>query len=122
MAKHRFILHFHDLGIVLLVSDHDFLLSHQVLDTLDLHLCLLKFKFVRASQRELFIKFLLKGNFSIRAHLTDYVDVFYHFIHFKFVLLVASSLLIKLFLQDGDLALELSDNDVILITFSSFLQ
>ena len=121
MAKHRFILHFHDLGVILLVTDHDFLLSHLVLDSFDLHLRLLKFKLVRASQRELFIKLLLKGNFPISAHLTDNVDVFDHFIHFKFILMVDISLLVKLFLQDGDLALELSDNDVILITFCSFL-
>ena len=121
MAKHRFILHFHDLGVILLVTDHDFLLSHLVLDSFDLHLRLLKFKLVRASQRELFIKLLLKGNLPISAHLTYNVDVFDHFIHFKFILMVDISLLVKLFLQDGDLALELSDNDVILITFCSFL-
>ena len=71
---------------------------------------------------KLFIKFLLKCDFSICAHLTDNVDVFDHFIHFKFILMVGVSLLIKLSLHDGDLSLELSDNDVILITFSSFLK
>ena len=79
-------------------------------------------KFVGTSLCKLLIKFLLKSDFTICTHITDHIYVFDHFVHFNLVFLIGLPLLIQLLLQNLDLALELADRQVVLVTLRAFLE
>ena len=93
---------------------HFVLLKH-IFNSLCFILGLLKFEFVLSAEGELLVKLLLEITFAIRTHGADLLYISYHLVHIVLVLLIHSTLLLKLLLQNSDLALKLADFKVILV-------
>ena len=99
MAKHSFVLHLHDLGVVLLLSNHQFLLLKEISESLDLHLGFLQFQLFLPSQRILLIKLVLQLTLSVGTAITNRLDVLFESPHLDLVVIIYLALLLKLLLQ-----------------------
>lgn len=98
MSKHSFVFHLHYLGIVLLLSNHQFLLLKEIGESFDLHLSFLQFQFFLPSQRVLFIKLVLQLTLSVGTAITNRLDVLFEPSHLDLVVIIYLALLFKLLL------------------------